>query len=259
MRIGLLLACVPLYAHDLWIEPATFSPQPGQIVSLRLKVGQDFIGDPVPRDPSLVKEFVVQDGARLLPVPGRAGMDPAGFLRVEQAGLRVIGYHSNPSRVEMDAAKFNAYLKEEGLEAIAAQRAQRKQSNTGVRELFARCAKSLLLTGTPSLTQADRALGFPLELVAEKNPYTGRDVPLRLTYQGKPLAGALVVAMNRWRPEEKISHRSGADGRVRFVLPADGQWMIKAVHMVEAPAGADADWLSYWASLTFESPKAVKP
>jgi hypothetical protein len=30
-------------------------------------------------------------------------------------------------------------------------------------------------------------------------------------------------------------------------------WMIKAVHMVPAPAGTGADWESVWASLTFES------
>jgi len=30
-------------------------------------------------------------------------------------------------------------------------------------------------------------------------------------------------------------------------------WLVKAVHMVPAPAGSDADWRSFWASLTFES------
>ena len=47
------------------------------------------------------------------------------------------------------------------------------------------------------------------------------------------------------------------DGRVRFKLPRTGMWMIKAVHMIEAPAGADADWVSYWASLTFEIREAA--
>ena len=28
--------------------------------------------------------------------------------------------------------------------------------------------------------------------------------------------------------------------------------MVKAVHMVPAPAGSNADWSSFWASLTFE-------
>jgi hypothetical protein len=29
-------------------------------------------------------------------------------------------------------------------------------------------------------------------------------------------------------------------------------WLIKAVHMIPAPAGTNAEWQSYWASLTFE-------
>ena len=54
------------------------------------------------------------------PLVGRDGADPAGFLRVATPGLLVIGYHSNPSPVEQTAEKFNQYLKEEGLDAVAA-------------------------------------------------------------------------------------------------------------------------------------------
>jgi hypothetical protein len=39
---------------------------------------------------------------------------------------------------------------------------------------------------------------------------------------------------------------------VRFRLRPGGMWLVKAVHMVPAPAGANADWASFWASLTFE-------
>jgi hypothetical protein len=35
-------------------------------------------------------------------------------------------------------------------------------------------------------------------------------------------------------------------------LRPGGMWLIKAVHMVPAPAGANAEWASFWASLTFE-------
>jgi hypothetical protein len=35
-------------------------------------------------------------------------------------------------------------------------------------------------------------------------------------------------------------------------------WMIKAVHMVPAAAGTNADWASYWASLTFEVSSKVE-
>jgi uncharacterized GH25 family protein len=259
-RAGLLAAAVvnPLPAHDMWIEPTNFSPQSGEIVGVKLKVGQDLLGDPLPRDSRLIKEFVFADASGRKSLVGRDGGDPAGYLRAAAPGLLVIGYHSNPSSVEQTAEKFNQYLKEEGLEQIAAIRAARNETNIKARELFSRCAKSLVLSGTPSGEQGDRALGFPLELVAERNPYALRgagELPVRLTYENKPLAGALVVAMNRRNPAEKIKARTGADGRVRFDLRHEGMWLIKAVHMLPAPAGSDAQWASYWASLTFEEKK----
>ena len=115
-----------------------------------------------------------------------------------------------------------------------------------------------MYSGAPTAAQADRLLGFTLELVAERNPYTiraGEDLPVRLTYEKRPLAGALVVAMNRLNPSETLSARSDTAGRVRFKLRPGGIWLIKAVHMVSAPAGSNAEWASYWASLTFEMGK----
>ena len=129
-------------------------------------------------------------------------------------------------------------------------------TNAGAHELFARCAKSLLLSGPASAKQSDRKLGFTLELVAEKNPYllhAGDELPVRLTYENRPLAGALVIAMNRLNPAEK----AGSTVRQRWtgtisICGRAGMWLIKAVHMIPAPAGSNAEWASFWASLTFE-------
>jgi hypothetical protein len=239
----------------MWIEPSTFSPRAGQIVSVRLRVGQDFLGDPLPRDPALIREFVVEDATGRRPLIGRDGGDPAGYLRVAQPGLLVVGYGSNPSAVELAPEKFNQYLKDEGLDAAAALRAQRNEMSSIAHELFSRCAKSLVLAGPVAEGQADRRLGFTLELVAERNPYTlrsGEEFPVRLTYENRPLANALVVAMNRLNPSEKVSARTDRNGRVRLRLRSGGAWLIKAVHMVPAPAGSKAEWASFWASLTFE-------
>src|SRR5207247_1468579 len=142
------LSPAPLFAHDMWIEPTTFAPEPGQIVGVRLRVGQDLLGDPLPRDPALVNQFVVEDAAGRKPVVGRDGADPAGFVRAAVPGLLVIGYRSNPSPLEMTAEKFNQYVKEEGLDAVAALRVRRNETGAGVHELFSRCAKSLVLSGT---------------------------------------------------------------------------------------------------------------
>ena len=254
--VAAIALSAPLLAHDMWIEPMTFAPQPGEIVGVKLRVGQDLLGDPLPRDPALINQFVVEDSERRKPLVGRDGGDPAGFLRVPAPGLLVIGYRSNPSKVELAAEKFNQYLKEEGLDAVASVRSSRHETEAKAHEIFSRCAKSLVLSGPANAAQGDRRLGFTLELVAERNPYTlrpGQDLPVRLTYENHPLAGALVVAMNRLNPAEKVTARTDHDGRVRLRLKPGGMWLIKAVHMIQAPAGSDAEWTSFWASLTFAS------
>jgi len=257
---ALVVSRVSLRAHDMWIEPGTFAPAAGEIVPVRLRVGEDLLGDPLPRDPALINQFIVVDSEGRKPVVGRDGSDPAGFVRVATPGLLIVGYRSNASAIDLTAEKFTRYIEEEGLDRVAALRARRGQTG-GARDLFSRCAKSLVVSGTPGQGQADRALGFTLELVAERNPAivaSGEDLPVRLTYENRPLAGTLVAAINRGHPGEKLTARTDNDGRVHFRLPRHGMWLIKAVHMIEAPAGAGADWISYWASLTFEIAEQVR-
>ena len=257
--LGIALSAAPLLAHDLWIEPSSFSPRPGQVVGLRLRVGVDLQGEPLALIPALVNRFVVDDTSGRRPVAGQPGADPAGALRVAGPGLHVVGYHSHASRVELAAAQFEAYLAEEGLDAVTSSRARRHETGAPAREIFFRCAKSLVLSGPPDAAQRDRRLGFPLELVAERSPHAlseSQDFPVRLTYADRPLAGALVVALNSLNPAQKQALRTDADGRVQLRLRPGGMWLVKAVHMVPAPAGAGADWASYWASLTFEATAA---
>ena len=253
--VALILTVAPLAAHDMWIEPTSFLPDAGKVIGVKLRIGQDFLGDPLPRDPALIDQFISVDSSGRKPVYGHDGADPAGLVRVADSSLLILGYQSHPKPIILPAATFNQYLKEEGLDAIAELRTRRNQTNSEAREIFERCAKSLVRYGTPANAQADRALGFTLELVAEKNPYTlhaGEDLPVSLMYEGRALPGALVVAMNRSNPMSKISARTDRTGHVKLRLPEDGVWLVKAVHMIPAPDGTNADWASFWASLTFE-------
>ena len=255
--VVLFFAAAPLLAHDFWIEPSTFRPEVGATVGIALRVGEGFRGDAVARDPGRIARFVLVSPSRETPIEGVSGHDPAGVVRVSEPGLQIVGYRSKTSRVELDAEKFEQYLKEEGLERIIADRARRGESGKPSREIYSRCAKSLLSAGGAGTSGHDRALGFPLELVPGKNPSSftaGATFPLRLEYEGKPLAGALVVALRRDAPGERVSARTDAKGQVSFALAGPGAWLVKAVHMVPAPAGSGADWESLWASLTFEVP-----
>lgn len=257
IAVALFFAATPLLAHDFWIEPSTFRPEVGAKVGFALRVGEGFRGDPVPRTPARIERFVLVSPSQEAPIEGDSrASDPAGVARVSEPGVQVVGYRSRTSRVDLEAAKFEQYLKEEGLEAIVAERARRGESAKPSREIYSRCAKSLLAAGAGSKAGHDRELGFPLELVPEQNPYSyssSAPLPVRLRYRGQPLAGALVVALARHAPEKRLSARTDAAGRVSLAL-APGAWLVKSVHMVPAPAESGADWESLWASLTFEVP-----
>ena len=257
---AVLLAATPLLAHDFWIEPTTFHPEVGSMVGLSLRVGQGFRGDPVPIMPDKIVKFVAVSAAGAeAPAAGIPGRDPAGRARVTEPGFLIAGYRSSPSNLELPADKFEAYLKEEGLEKVIAIRARRGDSEKPSKEIYSRCAKALLDAGGAGTAGFDRALGFRLELTPEASPKklppnAGGSIPVRLLYEGKPLAEALVVAMNRDEPDKRLSARTDKAGRVVLALPRGGVWLVKAVHMVPAPAESGADWESLWASLTFEAP-----
>ena len=83
-----ILAAPALLAHNFWIETSTFTPAPGQRLSVRLRVGQELQGDPVPRDPALIKRFVaVGPAGGETPVPGVPNTEPAGFEVFPAPGL----------------------------------------------------------------------------------------------------------------------------------------------------------------------------
>jgi uncharacterized GH25 family protein len=258
-------ASATLGAHDFWIEPTAFRPTLGALVGLRLMVGQDLLGDPVPRDPAAIERFtfyqVARDRGIEQPVPGREGGDPAGIFRVDARGLLIVAYHSRPHAIELTADKFEQYLGDEGLDAVKSLKAG-SPARRIAHELYSRCAKALLWSGTAGAADRDRPIGLPLELVAERNPYvsaSGEDFSFTLLYEGKPQPDALVVAINREFPSMKLTARSDRQGRITFRLMRSGSWLIKAVHMIPAKPETGADWESFWASITFDlaAPGAV--
>ena len=239
-------------AHDFWIEPESFRPAVGQKVPVHLYVGMDFKGDPAPYIPEWFERYVYVDAQGEKPVPGLPGDDPAGTVPITAAGLTVIGYRSAKFSVTFDTAEeFEKYLLKEGLERNLAL-LKGKPSTGKITENYSRCAKALVMNGTAA-TAADRVLGFRIELVAEKSPYTDKGpIPFHLLYENRPLGGALVVAFNKAAPLDKLKARTDPDGRVIFDIKRRGTWLVTAVHMIPAPRGTDAQWESIWASLSFE-------
>lgn len=270
----LLLAAAPLAAHDFWMVPGSFRPQKDSLLNVALYVGDFGKGDEVERKEERTVKFIAATPDGEKKIIGRDGATPAGFLRPKSDGIYVLGFQSNHASVTLAAEKFMSYLSERGLDNIKKLREERGETAKEAREIYSRSPKSIVEVGDKAASGWDAPLDLTLELSPKKNPYglarvsdgkTFEALPIRLTFHGKPLAGALVGAMSLDAPPRDINDptnvlhaHSDENGMVSFELPRNGKWLIAAVHMLALEGNPDADFESFWGSLTFEIPEPAK-
>jgi len=97
----------------------------------------------------------------------------------------------------------------------------------------------------------------PLEILTMRSPAdlkVGDTLPLKVMFEGKPLAGASVIAVYEGFTEEKHHWaqevETNADGLVQIKLTANGPWLFTTSHKESYPYKAECDDYSYRASLT---------
>jgi uncharacterized GH25 family protein len=247
-------------AHEFWVEPSSFTPAVNEPVDIRLFIGAEGPPEEVIRSPEHMLRFEALARARAAPIAGFVGDAPAGIHRFDRAGAATIVYVSHHSFLELPPERFEPYLEDEGLSDVVAERVRRNESVAPGRESFARYAKSLVIVGQSegaSHAGFDDEVGLPVELVLETDPATWRSedsITLRAVYDGLPLADQQVKLIHLVEHELRLVARTDADGRVRFRPPQSGPWLAAAVFMRRAPEGGEADWESFWASLTFALP-----
>ncbi|HZH17584.1 MAG TPA: DUF4198 domain-containing protein [Archangium sp.] len=255
--IAALLYTSAARAHDFWLEPGSFRVARGETVELSLQYGEEYEGKIAPRDNFLIEKFVLIGPDGTEPVPGQDKQEMAGRVTLPKEGLYLVAYRGKRRPIRLEAARFEAYLKAEGLEHVSRLRSERKETHKGASEVYSRCAKTLLESGGGATEGHDRIAGLRLEIVPETNPYrvtAGADLTFRVLFEGKPLAKGLVIARSRAEPKHTVAARTDAEGRVRLTLDRAGEWLVKCTHMVAAPEELGMDWESLWASLTFELP-----
>jgi len=254
------------FAHQYWLAPSRYQVGVGQVAEIGAVAGTGFRGERKPWSPLLCVRFVART-SRMLDLTRAASPGDLAWARFapSDAGGAMLGYESTFTPIELSAAKFDAYLKEEGLLAALAARTRGGASRPG-RERYRRCAKAWLAGNDPS--RATIPLGLPLEIVPEAVPGSGADLRLKVLWMGKPVVRALVKA---WRspigatnapadPEARDSTAvvwtgtTDAGGEVAVPVTRPGEWLVSVVHMEPCRDPAEADWESTWASITFERP-----
>jgi uncharacterized GH25 family protein len=263
---ALLLAVAvpaPAPAHEYWLAPSRYAAPANTPVELSAIAGTGFRGDRKPFAPQHTVRLavIVAKPLDLTRVAKPGDVTWARFAPADDRGA-LFAYQSDFTPITLPAADFDRYLGLEGLDGPLAARRRAADGSTG-RERFRRCAKAWL--AGHDAARATAAVGLPLEIVPLAAPGTDAMLRVRVLWQGRPLAGALLKA---WRAplaaartptdaEDRDSvavawqARTDARGEVNARVATAGEWLLSVVHMEPSAARAEADWESTWASLTF--------
>lgn len=256
----LLISAWTLFtSHEFWLAPNQFRVKPGQTVKLDLLVGEDFHGEIWGARKKRTETLHHYFGKQKEDLTAQAlATDSLSIeFKCKKKGTHLLATRSNNSFIELEADKFNEYLKEDGIDNILALREKKGELGKSSREFYQRCAKSLLQAGKKTDDTYAINCGMPLEIIPLQNPYDlkiGDKLSVKILFEGKPLADAVVRSWQKV-DETKTNQarfRTNARGIADIELNAKGIWMISLVKMVETSDKSQSDYQSYWGSLTFE-------
>lgn len=255
-------------AHDFWVQPARFWTAPNSVVPISLQVGHGRDRTRWDSDIRRITAFrsVGPDGVKDRKPELRGGaMDGDHPVKFGPAGAYILYLTTDHAQSELPSLRFNDYAKTEGLTAALAERDRSGQSEKPGRELYTRRAKVLVQVGDVAPTpdpKVTRPVGLSLEIVPAVNPYdpnAGSALPVRILYDGKPLAGATVKLNNLdfdFRPIE--IQISDAAGRAVFKMPKAGVWQLNVIWS-KPIKDRKADFETTFSSLTFGFPPGRRP
>ncbi len=197
-------------------------------------------------------------------VDQRASLKPGGLgvdvpVRLTTPGVHVIVLQSLAAESNLPALRFNDYLKQEGLTPAQRFRDGRGISNQPGRESYSRRAKTLVQVGpsrSADLAVLTRPVGLTLEIVPEANPLAAgaKTLPVRVIFEGKPLAGALVKLTNLDADSVPVDARlTDPQGRATFQIPKPGAWLMNVLWTKPISGHPKADFETTFSSLTFGS------
>lgn len=239
-------------AHEFWIQPNSFLSSGGELVRLELMHGERFLGQPVPRNsPMIMRYELVSKSNEPVQVAGLHGTTQ-GYLRPEHAG--VVVYQTHHYRNDLTADKFERYLEEERLGEITRQRELLGETDLPGREVYSRCAKSILMIEgrTKAASEIDHDTGLPLEIILQESGSEPQlsNVQAMIEFEDQPISGLRVVAVHASSPDTLIELESDSNGMISFESKP-GEWLITTLHIRRSQSNTVADWESFWASSTF--------
>lgn len=253
----LISFAVSAAAHEFWLQPDKFIYKKGDKATISFRVGENFEGDNWSGNRSKINFlFFYQNGIKKdIASSLSANNGDSLQLSLDKEGTAIIVYNGINSFIELEAAKFNAYLKEDGLHQAIEYRKQHGETDSMSHEAYQRSVKTILQVGKKYDTTFKLETNLPLDIIPATHPFKIKNkqaITFKILFQKKPLANHLIKLWHRVNNKtifvEKISDKNGM---ATFSIDPKGKWMVSTVQMIRTDTVPKANWQSYWGSCTW--------
>ncbi|MCI0402106.1 MAG: DUF4198 domain-containing protein [Acidobacteria bacterium] len=257
--VGLmLLAACSVAAHDTWLVPKQFVVEPGKPVQVALNTSEAFPASEAAAAPDRIATFDVVSESGRATVTGYRVDGKSLIAEVTPGqGLTLVAAATLPRQITLKPEDFNEYITAERLEAIVAARKAAGDDKKEGRERYSKVAKLALCAMGREGAPPWEPLGLRVEIVPLLNPcYLQKNdtLEVEVLFDGKPLANVWVTGGYEGvhGHEYPVWVRTDAEGRAEIPLDRSGAWFVRVLHMIPSTEFRDADWQSWFSTLTFE-------
>ncbi len=252
-------------AHEFWLQPQKFFYSIREVARIRFLAGEGFAGENWAGNKDRIQQLLhyVPSGD-IVNVADKISGNKGDSLQLplQDEGTHMVTFNSNNSFISLDAEKFNNYLKEEGLDNAILYRKQNNEADKKSTEHYQRSIKTLLQVSYRLTDACIRPTNLPLDIIPEQNPYAvtvgSREsllkVRFKVLFNKEPLNNALIKVWYHL-PGKKETQMDTLRTNKRGWVTADrhpGPYLLTCVYMEHTPYDKEAEWQSYWSSLSFE-------
>lgn len=249
-------------AHEFWLQPQQFKYHQNDQTFISFKVGQQYSGINWQGNRDKVNKILVYSPTcNVLNVTDKVSSAKGDSLKMhfDEKGTYMITFNGEKNLIDLDAREYNACLKMDGLDDAMFYRVKNKENRKPAKEYFQRSVKTIVQVEEEMSNICTQPTELPLDIVPLSNPYlTSADgVPAKIAFKvflnKQPLKNAQVrIWHERADNKKKFTElKTNEDGVIETRILPEGKWMVSCVHMERLKDNTEAEWQSYWATLTF--------
>ncbi len=243
-------------AHEFWLLPKKFFYTVGEEMTVDFMVGENFEGEYWDLNRHKIEKLEISSTALvkdlLKDVKPAAGKNLK--YKFDREGTHLLGLQSNAAFIELDGEKFNAYLKEDGIDNILDARTKSNDLSKPAKEYYTRFAKLFVQSGKKLDETHRKRMQFRYEIVPTTNPYalkSGDYLECRVLWENRPAPHSLVKVWSHIGNRTFLQDiYTEDDGTIKFPISNKGPWMVSAVKMIPSEIQG-ADYQSFWTSMVF--------